>query len=367
MPQPSFRTLLDSKSKLRWLDDPAINGEPDAEALDPAITPVEAFFVRNNGDMPGETDPEAWQLEVGGEVHRSRIFTIKDLKERFPVESVTAVLECAGNGRAFLTPPVSGAQWRHGAVGCARWTGVRMRDVLEEAGLTASAVYTAHHSPDRSLGGHGDGPAMSRGIPIAKALAPETLLAFGMNDRPLPPLHGGPLRVVVPGYPGSAWQKWLQRLDVRDREHDGEKMTGTDYRLPVQALRPGDPLDGTAFTVITDMPVKSLITQPAADFVHPAGRPLAIAGWAWSGAAPVSSVRVSADGGFNWSPATLADAGEPFAWRRFTSVLTPPQGQVTLMAQATDNEGKAQPVSEAPWNPRGYCNNLVQRVGGRVI
>jgi len=363
MPHTAPAALLATKPRLRWLEDDALNGEPEAAALDPGLTPADAFFVRNNGDMPAGDLGETWRLTVSGEVLRHLSLTVADLKRDFPIVEITAVLECAGNGRAFLSPPVSGAQWRHGAVGCARWTGVRMRDVLEQAGLTAAAVYTAHHSPDRSLTAP-DKPALSRGIPIAKALAADTLIAFGMNDAPLPALHGGPLRVVVPGYPGSAWQKWLDHLEIRDREHDGEKMRGTDYRLPVTPLGPGDPVDPADFAVITDMPVKSLITTPAAGFTHDAAVPLGIGGWAWSGAAPVAGVRVSADGGANWTEAVLAPAGEPFAWRRFSATLRVAKGPLTLVAVAQDVAGRVQPIDTAPWNPRGYCNNLAHRVEG---
>ncbi len=366
MPHPATAAILASKPRLAWLDDDALNGEPEAAALDAPLTPEDAFFVRNNGTMPDTGAAAHWRLAVSGEVLRPLSLSLADLQRDFPVVSVTAVLECAGNGRAFLSPPVSGAQWRLGAVGCARWTGVRMCDVLEQAGLTRSAVYTAHHSPDRSLTAP-DKPALSRGIPIAKALAPETLLAFAMNGQPLPALHGGPLRVVVPGYPGSAWQKWLDRLDIRDCEHDGEKMGGTDYRLPRQPVAPGEPLDPADFAVITDMPVKSLITRPAATFAHPAGTPLTVEGWAWSGATPVAGLRVSADGGATWADAALAPAADDFAWRRFSAVVTPARGPVTLVAQARDRAGKLQPLDEAPWNPRGYCNNAVHRVTGTAI
>ncbi|MGQ3355932.1 MAG: sulfite oxidase [Phreatobacter sp.] len=366
MPHASTDTALAAKTRLRWLDDDAVNGEPPADALDPMLTPAEAFFVRNNGDMPAAIDTGAWRLDVTGEVERPLSLSVAELRESFPVVSVTAVLECAGNGRAFLDPPVSGAQWRDGAVGCARWTGVRMRDLLERAGVKSSAVYTGHHSPDRSLTSP-DRPALSRGVPIAKALAPETLVAFAMNDAPLPRLHGGPLRVVVPGYPGSAWQKWIDRLDVRDREHDGEKMTGTDYRLPVQPVRPGEAFDAASFAVITDMPVKSVITRPAAGFLASRDDALTVEGWAWSGATPVAGVRVSADGGVTWTPAALADAADTYAWRRFSAAVSLPSGPVVLIAQARDVAGNVQPLDDAPWNPRGYCNNAVHRVGGRVI
>jgi DMSO/TMAO reductase YedYZ molybdopterin-dependent catalytic subunit len=356
------------KPRLRPLDDPAVNAEADPTDLDAATTPVQHFFVRNNGDLPS-TDTAAaddWRLEITGEIDRPRSFTLGELKQRFEIVSETAVLECAGNGRAFFVPAVSGAQWTLGAIGCARWTGIRMADLIREVGLRASAVHTAHHSPDRMIG-KPDRPALSRGIPIEKALAPETLLAFAMNDAPLHALHGAPLRVVVPGYPGSAWQKWLSQLDIRDREHDGEKMTGTDYRLPLDPVGPGDPIDPTRFAVITDIPVKSLITSPAEGFRCSAGAALEVRGFAWSGATPVARVEVSADDGATWLPAALEEAGHRFAWRRFRTRVQPMPGPLRLVARARDAAGRLQPVGGARWNPRGYANNGAHRVAGIAV
>ena len=188
-----------------------------------------------------------------------------------------------------------------------------------------------------------------------------------MNDEPLPYLHGGPLRIVAPGFPGSAWQKWLARIAVRDREHDGEKMTGTNYRLPREPVRPGDAIDPARFTVITDIPVKALITAPLAGFAASPGE-LAVRGVAWSGHIPVASVAVSADGGASWREARLEAGADRFAWRRFTALVEASAfGPVTIMARATDAKGGAQPLDGAPWNPRGYCNNAVHRVVGTIV
>ena len=188
-----------------------------------------------------------------------------------------------------------------------------------------------------------------------------------MNDEPLPYLHGGPLRIVAPGFPGSAWQKWLARIAVRDREHDGEKMTGTNYRLPREPVRPGDAIDPARFTVITDMPVNALITAPLAGFAASPGE-LAVRGVAWSGHISVASVAVSADGGASWREARLEAGADRFAWRRFTALVEASAfGPVTIMARATDAKGGAQPLDGAPWNPRGYCNNAVHRVVGTIV
>jgi DMSO/TMAO reductase YedYZ molybdopterin-dependent catalytic subunit len=275
------------------------------------------------------------------------------------------VIECAGNGRAFFPDPAGVVLWRYGAVGCARWTGVRLGDLLQKCGLLPQAVYTGHHSPDFYL--DGSGPAISRGLPIGKALAPETLVAFALNGEPLPALHGGPLRLVVPGYPGASFQKWLTRIEVRDREHDGERMRDGHYRMPRAPLRYGEPFDPAQFEIITDIPVKSLITAPRDGFKSAANAPLLVRGHAWGGHTPVAKVELSFDGGESWRAARLAPASEPFAWRRFEFMLDrPPAGEIEIVARATDQTGRAQPLESVPWNPRGYCNNVVHRVRGTV-
>jgi sulfite oxidase len=358
------RLLWALKPRLHAFDDAALNAEPTAELLDHAITPIEHFFVRNNGRLPPEPagDVDTWTLRIDGEVERATAFSLAALRSQFEVVTVTAVLECAGYGRDDFSPPVDGVPWGRGPVGCARWTGVRLGDVLKACGVKRSAVYTAHHSDDTQP--DSDAPAISRGIPIAKALAPETLLAFEMNGEPLPFLHGGPLRVVAPGFPGSAWQKWLTRLELRDREHDGEKMNGTDYRLPRRRIAPDEPIDESLFDVIVDMPVNSIITSPRDGFDARGGK-IDVRGFAWSGHVPVRSVEVSTDGQ-RWLPADLEPEADRFAWRRFRASLDAPTGPVTVMARATDLQGRSQPL-EAPWNPRGYCNNAVQRVRSRAV
>ena len=291
---------------------------------------------------------------------------MEGLRQRFETVTVTAVLECAGNGRSRFSPATDGLQWRLGAVGCARWTGVRLADVLEHAGPRPGAIYTAHYAPDCQIG-KPDKAALSRGLPMAKAVAPETLIAFAMNGESLPRLHGGPLRIVAPGYPGSAWQKWLDRISLRAVEHDGEKMRVTDYRLPIRPVRPGESLDPANFAVITDMPVKSLITAPLDGFVVQRGERLTVAGFAWSGAVPLESLAISEDGGESWSEVALQAGEGRFAWQRFeTEIVVEQPGPFVVMARARDAEGGVQPL-EPVWNPRGYCNNQVQRVRGSVV
>lgn len=360
---PLLRRL---KPGLHVYEEEALNAEPALALLDESITPVDSFFIRNNGHLPEIDDSTEWTLTIDGEVERPAVWTVEGLRQRFETVTVTAVLECAGNGRSRFSPATDGLQWRLGAVGCARWTGVRLADVLEHAGPKQSAVYTAHYAPDRQIG-KPEKAALSRGLPMAKAVAPETLIAFAMNDEPLPRLHGGPLRIVAPGYPGSAWQKWLDRITLRDIEHDGEKMRGTDYRMPIRPVHPGQPLDPENFAVITDMPVKSLITAPLDGFVAKQGERLKVAGFAWSGAVALEAVAISSDGGESWQDVELQAGEGRFAWQRFeTEIVAEPSGSFVVMARARDAEGSVQPL-EPVWNPRGYCNNQVQRVRGSVV
>ena len=356
-----------SKPELKLLDLPDTNAETPAHCLDDDITPLHRLFLRSTGRVPdiSEADAGRWTLTIDGFVRRPQTFTLSDLRRRFEAVTEAVVMECAGNGRAFFSQPTGSAIWSRGAVGCARWTGVRLADVLAACEPLPEVVYTAYHSPDRAI--DGGGPALSRGVPIAKALAPESLIAFAVNDEPLPLLHGGPLRIVTPGYPGAAWQKWLNRIELRDREHDGAKMTGVWYRMPRRPMQPGEPVDETLMEVITDMPVRSLITAPADGFSAPAGAPLTLRGHAWSGHAPVRSVEVSFDGGATWVAADLAPAPARFAWHRFTARLdAPPAGPIEIVARATDAQGRAQPMESVPWNPQGYCNNVVHRLRGTI-
>jgi DMSO/TMAO reductase YedYZ molybdopterin-dependent catalytic subunit len=358
---PLLRRL---KPGLHIHDEEALNAEPSLDLLDEPITPVDAFFIRNNGALPQIGRVEDWRLTIDGEVERPAVWSVAELQARFQTATLTAVLECAGNGRSQFSPATDGLPWRLGAVGCARWTGVRLRDVLEAAGVKPTAVYTGHYAPDRLIADPSR-PALSRGLPIEKALAEETLIAFAMNGEPLPPLHGGPLRIVAPGFPGSAWQKWLDRVCLRAVEHDGEKMGGSNYRLPTRPVKPGEAVDDSLFAVIADMPVKSLVTTPLHGFSVASGTVLSVEGFGWSGAIPLAGVRVSCDGGESWVEADLTEGEGPFAWRRFEARFPIARaGPLMVVAQARDVAGNMQPLDSAEWNPRGYCNNQAQRVSG---
>lgn len=383
------------KSNLRVLPTRELNSETPAELLDQPITPIDLLFVRNTGRMPAfsKNEIENWTLTIDGEVERPQRWTIDELKA-IGSRDVLAVLECAGNGRAYFpcnrlinvldakamaidhlisripfTKPYQFARsfrprwkkwpwaagtvmWTDGAAGCIEWTGVPLAALLQRCGVKAGAVYTGHHSADFALGG--TGPALSRGLPIAKALHPDTLVAWAMNGEEIPPIHGGPLRLVAPGFPGSAWQKWIGRIEIRDRVHDGRLME--EYRI-----------DGE---VIEEMPVNCVITRPASGFKTQARQPLGVGGYAWSGRSGIEKVSVSADGGASWREAKLGEApGSRFAWRRFDIELADlAPGPVEIIVRAHDQDSE-QPLASRSraGNPIGYCNNVARRLRGRVV
>jgi len=344
---------------LRRHDHQAINAESPLSSLGQPITPVEQLFIRNNGHLPeGPFDAEKWTLSITGLVSQSLTLTIAELKDRFPVTSITTVIECAGNGRALNTHPTDGIPWGLGAVGCVTFTGVRLADALHAAGLADGASHIRHHGADRALNGHG--PAFSRGLPLEKALRSECLLAFAMNGEPLTPDHGAPLRIVAPGYPGSAWQKWLTGVEVLDHVHDGPGMSGLDYRLPIDTLRPGDPIDPSRFEIIGEMPVRAIVTSHGHGDTVLAGKMIRVEGWAWAHGTPIAEVAISLDGGAQWQRASQMAPDAPYSWTRFSlPIAVPAASRLALVVRATDARGRQQPL-EPRWNPRGYCNNICQ-------
>lgn len=347
------------------LGDRPLVAETPAHLLDDEVTPTSVHFIRNNGQIPeSPADPAAWELTIDGEVSTPLTLKLGELKERFENVTHSLVLECGGNGRTQFVPPARGNPWTTGGVGCARWSGVRLKDVLEAAGPKRSAIYTAHHGADPHLSGDPEKVALSRGIRLEKALEPHTLLAFTMNGEPIPNVHGGPLRLLVPGWTGSASQKWLTRVQLRDREHNGQGMTGTSYRLPVAPIVPGTDHKGEGFRILESMPVKSLITSPADGTRPPTGtRELEVRGHAWAGDLTVEEVLVSIDFGQTWQKAELRDSINRYAWQRWsTRVELPTHGYYEIWARAVDSNGTSQPFAAPNWNPGGYGGNAYHRI-----
>src|SRR6266404_3498782 len=230
------------------LGDRPLVAETPESLLDDDTTPIEKFYIRNNGQIPEETrDPDKWKITIDGEVNNKIEITLGELKSKYKAVTRRMVLECGGNGRAAFSPPARGNQWTNGGAGCAEWTGVPLADLLKAAGLKPSAKYTAHYSADLHLSGDASKPSISRGVRIEKAMDPNTMIVWSMNGQPLPNIHGGPVRLIVPGWAGSASQKWLTRITIRDREHDGPGMTEFSYRLAIKPMVPGGKADPANF------------------------------------------------------------------------------------------------------------------------
>jgi len=333
---------------------------PDYETpvalLDSWLTPVEHFYVRSHMPTPPGLDAATWTLQIEGEVNTPITLNLDELR-KMPSATLTTVLECAGNGRAFFDPPVAGIQWGKGAVGNARWTGVRLGDLLKRAGLKSSGLFVTMNGADRGLGSQ---PDFVRQLPIAKATHPDTLVAYEMNGQPIAPLHGFPLRAIVPGWEGAYSIKWLTTVRVIDREFDGF-WVATGYRYPTKHVAPGTAVDPKDMAPLTGLVVKSLITKPLDAGVSAPGR-IDVAGFAWAGDHEITRVDVSTDHGATWQPARLVGERAKYAWRRFEYAFDAQRPQSYLiMSRATDASGQTQPLSP-PWNPSGYLWNAPDSV-----
>ncbi|MEM8960603.1 MAG: sulfite oxidase [Acidobacteriota bacterium] len=352
------RIPLDGKPRITALNPFPLNGEGEPHLLDDDITPIDCHFVRNNGTFPICDDPSGWRLSIDGEVDTPLSISLDELRS-MPAVTHALMLECAGNGRAFFDPQARGEQWRRSAVSCSEWTGVPLRDLLQRAGLKDSAVYTGHYGLDDGVERH---EPFSRGIPIDKALEPHTLVAYAMNGAPLEPIHGFPARLIVPGWIGSASQKWITRIWVRDREHDSQKMTGYTYRMPKSPTTPGVKPPKSDMEVATAWRIKSLITRPAGGQHQAVGQNVDVTGHAWAGEDQVDRVDISIDFGHTWQPTELTPGPTRYAWSRWrTEVSFPHKGEWEIWARATDHNGDTQPYIQ-PWNPKGYLGNIVHRL-----
>ncbi len=344
------------------------NMEAVAHLLDDRITPNKYMFIRNNGLVPENIDAKEWTITFDGEsVKEKKTFTLDELKTKFPHHTYQLTLECGGNGRREFDPPAKGNQWTIGAVGCATWTGVRLKDVLKDVGIKDDAVYIGYHAADQHLSRDPNKEPISRGVPISKAMMDETLLAFKMNGEDIPLVHGYPLRLVCGGWPASTSGKWVNRISVRNIVHDGEKMTGTSYKVPCNPVAPGEEVKDEDMCIIESMPVKSLITYPKSGAMIPKGKKLNIRGHAWAGELEISKVSYSIDFGATWSECLLEKPANRLAWQHFkASIGFPKSGYYEVWARATDANGVSQPMLLPGWNPKGYLNNACHRIAVKV-
>ena len=362
---PTYLNFPGKSDKLVVIGERPLVAETPEHLLDDDTTPTEKFYIRNNGQIPEEAkESDKWKFTVEGEVNKKLELSLGELKSKYKAQTRRMVLECGGNGRSFFSPKASGNQWTNGGAGCAEWTGVPLADVLKAAGVKPSGIYTAHYAADLHLSGDAGKPTLSRGVRIAKAMDPDCMIVWAMNGQPLPNIHGGPVRLMIPGWAGSASQKWLTRIVIRDKEHDGPGMTGTSYRLTVNPMVPGSKPDPNNFRILESMPVRSIITSPGNGTKLSAGtRELKLRGASWAGDLTVKHVDVSIDYGVTWQPTKLEKGKNRFDWQRWTaSVKVPRDGYYEIWARATDSNGHMQPHVAPNWNPAGYGGNPMHRV-----
>jgi DMSO/TMAO reductase YedYZ molybdopterin-dependent catalytic subunit len=325
------------------------------ELLREPITPAGLHYLLIHFDIP-QVEAETWRLEIGGLVRHPLELSLDDLRAR-PARTLAVTLECAGNGRALIPNHNPSQPWVREAVGTAEWTGTPLAPILEEAGVAEAArelVFTGH---DRGIQG-GIVHDYGRSLTLDESLGDDVLLAYEMNGAPLPPQHGFPVRLIVPGWYGMAHVKWLRAITAVADAFDGYQQVGT-YRI----MRFEDDREGP---LVERMLPRSLLVPPGIpDFLsrerHVRAGRVVLQGRAWSGHAPVERVEVSSNGGATWADAELDEPVGPYAWRGFSFAWDAAPGEHELCSRATDATGNTQPLEPA-WNYGGFCNNAVQRV-----
>jgi sulfite oxidase len=339
---------IPGKEKLTVRSSRPINLETPLAELTSYHTPDRLFFVRNNLDSP-IIDPAQWTLRVDGEVDQPLLLRLDDLR-KLPMMTEDVLIECAGNGRAFHKPRASGIQWEYGAIGTQSWKGVRLADVLAMAKVRPAGRHVAFDGADRPP--TPQAPDFVRSIPLWKAWDSHTIIALEMGGTPLLQLHGGPARILVPGFVGSASIKWVERIALLPEEFDGFYMN-SNYTAP----RADNEKEVYS---LQSLEVKSVIVSPSEGAKLPAGRTI-IWGWAWSGEGELTGIDVSSDGGQTWTAAKFVGPWQRYSWRKWEYGWDASAGPHHLMARATDSLGRVQPVTRA-FNRLGYRWNVIHAV-----
>jgi len=338
------------------------NYETPVNYFDAPFTPNNLFFVRYHNAVIPEVKTAEWRLRIGGDAISTPLeLTLEQLRKDFKPVEIAALCLCSGNRRGLFQPPVPGVQWGSGAMGNARWRGVRLKDVLAVAGIEKSAL-------EVSLDGADSGvlkttPDFVKTLPLAKALDENTLIAFEMNGEPLPHWNGFPARLIIPGWTATYWMKHLTAVNVISKPFDGFWMK-TAYRIPKDRFPSGQFSSQETETAmpITEMVVNSLITNLVDGQTLPAGKSMEIKGVAWDSGNGIAQVEVSTDGGVSWHQATLKQNYGHFSWRQWHQVFEPEHpGEYRIIARATSHSGASQPLEPIP-NPSGYHHNAVQKI-----
>jgi DMSO/TMAO reductase YedYZ molybdopterin-dependent catalytic subunit len=343
------------------------NYETPIEYFRTAITPNDAFFVRYHLSNIPEVDAKTWKVSVGGDGANGQAeVTLDDLK-KMPAHEVVAVNLCSGNRRGLFQPHVTGVEWGYGAMGCARWKGARLKDLLDKVGIKNEAIEIVFNGADGPI--VDKTPDFIKSIPVWKAMEEDTLVAYEMNGQPLPHFNGFPARIVVPGWTGTYWMKHITSINAVTKPESGFWMNPA-YRIPLGKF----PLvtrftsqDTAVNTPITEMVVNSLITSHAQGANVKAGAPVTVGGIAWDGGYRLQVVEMSTDGGKTWLPATLGEDLGRYAFRTFSFPFSPKtKGKQTVMARATNKIGQTQ-TAQLIHNPAGYHHNVIHSVTFNVV
>ncbi len=323
------------------------------------LTPNEAFFVRwHVSGIPTKVDPQSYRLEIGGAVEKPLSLSLDELKNKYEPVSLVALAQCSGNSRSFFEPRVPGGQWGHGAMGNARWTGVRLKDVLNEAGVKAGVVQVGLRGLD--VPPMPATPVFQKSLEIDHARDGEVMIAYAMNDDELPMLNGFPLRLVVPGWYSTYWVKSLSSITVVDQPLKTFWMDKA-YRIVDNPEGNEDPQHLAATTVpVSNMCVHSIFVRPEPGERIKAGASHTLRGVATDGIAGIRKVEVSTDGGKTWRDATLGKDLGKYSWRTWQLPWTPGPGAYKLLVRATAVDGRTQATSQ--WNRSGYNRNVIEQV-----
>lgn len=363
------------KAPLILLTDRPVQLETPRQHFLSALTANEAFFVRwHLPVIPNSVDLSKWKLRVEGNVERPLELAFPELMSRFKAVSIAAVDQCSGNSRSRFQPRLPGGQWGNGAMGNALWTGVRLREILDAAGIKTGSLQVQFEGLDKGMGPRGYGSnRFLKALDLTNPILDECVIAYSMNHQPLPMLNGFPVRLVVPGYFATYWLKGLTSIRVLDQPDDNFWMK-TAYRIPDtprNSTTPEEMRSGKVPTIpVGRMPVRSFLISPDGSAKIPAGFPLRLQGVAFSGYGGVRRVEVSADGGKNWREAQLGEDLGPYSFRTWNLDWTPQRsGKYDIAVRATDSRGNIQ--LDAPvWNTGGYCWNQIEHqeiVAGEAI
>jgi sulfite dehydrogenase len=330
--------------------------------FDRAITPNDAFFVRYHvSPVPTRVDLDTWRLKIGGSIETPMELSMDDLKTKFEKVTVAAVAQCSGNSRGRFSPRVNGGQWADGAMGCAEWTGVRLRDVLNKTGVRKEAVEVLFNGLDKPA--FPSVPDFMKSLEVSRILDdPNILVAYQMNGESLPMLNGFPARIVVPGWFADHWVKNLSEITVLDKPNDNF-WTKTAYRIPDNACGCVEPGTSPSRTVpINRLKVRSFIAVPADDARVPRGRAVQLKGIAFDGGYGISEVQISDDAGNSWRRVELGKDHGPFAFREWSADWTPPRvGDYHVRVRAFNSIGESQSATPL-WNPPGYQRNVIEQI-----